>query len=176
MEPEDPTERRFLPRADYRREVVTLDDSHEHVQAILTGVDLSTLGLRVEPHPALELGGRVVVAIHDVVGRGSIEIEAEVIRDDGERGVAMKFSSMSADCAARLEQLVAALPSLESQQFDGRSVMVGRIRTEQRSIPTADRSPEAETGSGTVDGPTPSATGLVRSLRRWRRARRQGRR
>ena len=176
MEPEDPTERRFLPRADYRREVVTLDDSHEHVQAILTGVDLSTLGLRVEPHPALELGGRVVVAIHDVVGRGSIEIEAEVIRDDGERGVAMKFSSMSADCAARLEQLVEALPSLESQQFDGRSVMVGRIRTEQRSIPTADRSPEAETGSGTVDGPTPSATGLVRSLRRWRRARRQGRR
>jgi hypothetical protein len=185
-------ERRFYPRAAFHHEVVTLDDDRLRVQTVLTACDLSTLGLRVEPHPELDLGQTVIVAIHDPVGEGSIEIDAEVVRDDGPRGIVLTFSNMTADVAARLDQMVGALPALESLQPGRRKVMVGRIRTQRRRIPRESPPGVATDHAADLTAPTPptqlAPPGLgawplrrdplnerAQTLRRHRRSRRQRR-
>ncbi|HEM45702.1 MAG TPA: PilZ domain-containing protein, partial [Alphaproteobacteria bacterium] len=128
-----PPERRHVMRAALDAEVLALDRDRARVSAVLAGRDLSTLGMRVESHPDLEVGLRIIVAFYDHVSRGMIEISAEVVRDDGGRGLGIRFLEMSAECAARLERLVATLPTLESLLPHAHPIMVARIRPDPRA-------------------------------------------
>jgi len=126
-----PLERRRARRTTLRGEVVALDAHRERVSAVLTGRDLSTLGMRVEPHPELVVGRRLVVAFYDCVSRGTVEMLGEVVRDGGAHGLGIRFVEMDAGTAARLEQLVATLPQVESLVPHTRPLVVARIRADE---------------------------------------------
>lgn len=127
-------ERRHGIRGVLDSEVVALDESRRRVTAVLAGRDLSTLGMRVDPHPEFVIGRRMRVAFYDSVSRGTLEIAAEVVRDDGARGIGIRFVGMDTDTAARLDQLVAALPAVESLVHGNRGLVVARIRADESSL------------------------------------------
>jgi len=148
-------ERRRGVRGGLDAEVVALDESQSRVTAVLMGRDLSLLGMRVDPHPEFVVGRRMRVAFFDSISRGTLEISAEVVRDDGDRGMGIRFVGMDAQTAARLGELVAALPVVESLTPRSPSLMLARIRSD---APAADRGPASVTAAAppaiaTVESP-----------------------
>jgi hypothetical protein len=143
-------ERRHRTRATLEGEVVALDPSWRRVTAVFSSRDLSTLGMRVEPHPEFSVGRRMLLAFYDRAGRGTIQVSAEVIRDDGPHGLALKFVDMDPRDAARLGQLVDALPAVESLVPTARSIVVARI------VPQELLELREEVDAGSVD-PSPEA-------------------
>ncbi len=131
-------DRRHGVRGSLDAEVVALDETRRGVNAVLMGRDLSLLGMRVDPHPEFVIGRRMIVAFFDSISRANLEIAAEVVRDDGDRGMGIRFIGMDADTAARLGELVAALPVVESLTPRRRALLAARIRTED---PVADPRP-----------------------------------
>jgi hypothetical protein len=107
-------DRRRDPRARYDRHVCKLDSTGTRVTALLAGYDLTHRGMRVHPHPELELGTQFAVSLHDQARQRPIEVSAEVIRDDGSDGFALRFVDFDSDLARRIDSLVAALPSAKS--------------------------------------------------------------
>jgi hypothetical protein len=107
-------DRRRDPRARYDRHVCKLDSTGTRVTALLAGYDLTHRGMRVHPHPELELGTQFAVSLHDQARQRPIEVSAEVIRDDGSDGFALRFVDLDSDLARRIDSLVAALPSAKS--------------------------------------------------------------
>jgi hypothetical protein len=90
--------------------VYSLDDG----AGALVARDLSLGGIRIEPGTPLVLGRLVRLAIH-TGGRGEpVIVTARVARDDGVRGLALRFEEIEGDGLRRLEQLVARLPPVES--------------------------------------------------------------
>jgi len=154
-------ERRHGIRGLLDSEVVALDESRRRVTAVLAGRDLSTLGMRVDPHPEFVMGRRMLVAFYDSVSRGTLEISAEVVRDDGPRGIGIRFVGMDTDTAARLEQLVAALPAVESLTDQPRGLMVAHIRADESSLvpslPPDLRPPAESAASESAFGPDDAA-------------------
>jgi hypothetical protein len=70
--------------------------------------------MRVHPHPELELGTQFAVSLHDQARQRPIEISAEVVRDDGSDGFALRFLDLDRDLALRVDSLVATLPDAKS--------------------------------------------------------------
>jgi hypothetical protein len=70
--------------------------------------------MRVHPHPELEVGTQFAVSLHDQARQRPIEITAEVIRDDGSDGFALRFLDLDSDLALRVDSLVSALPNAKS--------------------------------------------------------------
>jgi hypothetical protein len=99
--------------------VCQLDESGSRVTALLAGYDLTARGMRVQPHPELELGTHVALSLHDHARQRPIEVAAEVVRDDGADGLALRFVDLDADVAARIDGLVAALPAANSLVMAG---------------------------------------------------------
>jgi hypothetical protein len=99
------------PRAAYDREVIAICPEATRV---LVGLDLSPGGMRVEPHPRLTVGGRVRLAIYATGEEDPFVVEAHVMRDDGELGLALRFDWMDHDAEERLTHLLGTLPSIES--------------------------------------------------------------
>jgi hypothetical protein len=109
-EPADGRGRKRAPRARYGEHVHSLDDG----AGTLVARDLSLGGIRIEPGAPLVLGRLVRLAIH-TGGRGEpVIVSARVARDDGVRGLALRFEEIEGDGLRRLEQLVARLPPVES--------------------------------------------------------------
>jgi hypothetical protein len=104
-------ERRTQPRADFQQEIVALGDPRTRV---LMGRDLSSGGMRVEALPHLGVGDRLRLALYGPAESEPTLVNAEVIRDDGEAGLALRFEGLPRDQADKLEKLVAALPGIES--------------------------------------------------------------
>jgi hypothetical protein len=80
----------------------------------LVGRDLSARGMRIERHPDLTLGDRFRLALHGPTLARPITLDAAVVRDDGEQGLALAFIGVSSGIARTLEKLVACLPDVES--------------------------------------------------------------
>lgn len=120
-------ERRQHPRGSYAERVVAFG---ERTSRVLMGRDLSPGGMRVEALPDLEPGDRLRLAIY---GPDQVEptmVEAEVVRDDGESGMALQFLDVAADVASRLEKLVACLPdveSLENEEAESLGTVISEI-------------------------------------------------
>jgi hypothetical protein len=112
-------DRRRDLRARFDRHVCKLDESGTRVTALLAGYDLTSRGMRVQPHPELELGTHVSLSLHDHARQRPIELTAEVIRDDGADGLGLRFIDLDADVAARIEALVSALPAAHSLVMAG---------------------------------------------------------
>jgi hypothetical protein len=111
--PTDPehSPRRRHPRLAFDREVIAMCPEATRV---LMGRDLSRGGIRVEPHPKLGIGNRVRVALYADAGDDPFVVEARIVRDDGELGLALRFDWMDADAERQLDQLLEALPSIQS--------------------------------------------------------------
>ena len=103
-------ERRRYPRGAFQREVLALGGSSEGVRDVLVGRDLSVGGIRVEAHPALAFGDRVLLAFYDALTREPLTITAEVVRDDGKRGLGLRFLDLDVAASERVQQIVDTLP------------------------------------------------------------------
>ena len=89
-------------------------DPANHVCTTLVGRDVSPRGMLVETHPSLVPGQRVRVAVHTGAGREPIVLEAKVARNDGARGLVMRFVQMRDTHTEALVALVAALSPVEA--------------------------------------------------------------
>lgn len=117
-------ERRVAARHAYAgRRIVALG---EEAARVLIGRDLSVGGMRVERAPNLAVGQRFQVAIHVSPGQTPLVVGAEILRDDGERGFAVRFADVDEAAARYLDKMVSALPVLA----DGEGVVVSEIVTE----------------------------------------------
>jgi len=115
------------------REVVTLDEAGARAVHALVGRDLSPLGMRVDPHPELALHQRLRLALYEPsVGRPLL-LEAEVARDDGEAGLALRFVDVASEVAGEIASIVASLPALESLRPEGRRIVVGEYLLESHA-------------------------------------------
>ena len=119
--------RRKNPRAAFERRVTSLG---EEASLVLMGRDLSVGGMRTEPHTGLEVGTKLQLAIYGAAREEPFIVRAMVVRNDGDEGVGLRFEYIPGDAAARLESLVASLPSVESlhgTEADGLGSVVSQI-------------------------------------------------
>jgi hypothetical protein len=124
-------ERRCLPRVSLEREIVSLDATGTRAAHALVGRDLSLLGMRVDPHPELALHQRLRIALYEPSVARPIVVDAEVARDDGEAGLALRFVDVDPGVAEEIACIVAALPSLESLHHDPGRIVLGEFLREQ---------------------------------------------
>ena len=119
--------RRQNPRGSYSEKVLAFGERDNRV---LMGRDLSSGGMRVEALPDLAPGDQFRLAIYGPDRPEPTMVDTEVVRDDGESGMALRFLDVAPDDAARLEKLVACLPdveSLESGEADGLGAVISEI-------------------------------------------------
>lgn len=90
--------------------VIALGDEATRV---LMGRDISLGGMRVDPNPLLSVGDALRLAIHVNGLEVPLVVDAEVHRNDGEHGVALRFVELSSDARRYLGAAVEELPVLE---------------------------------------------------------------
>ena len=127
-------DRRKDPRAAFERSVTSLG---EEASQVLMGRDLSVGGMRIEPDSGLEVGTKLQLAIYGAAREEPFLVRAIVVRDGGDEGVGLRFEHLPSDVAARLESLVASLPSVESlhgTEADGLGSVVSRILENENEL------------------------------------------
>lgn len=107
-------ERRRRPRARLRREVVALDAEADRVVHTLVGCDLSREGIRVEAHPLIATGDRIRIALYAASASEPLVLAAVVARDDGPRGLWLRFESADEAALARIDAQLESLAPIES--------------------------------------------------------------
>lgn len=120
------SERRNHGRGTFESPVIA---DGEEGRRVLMGRDLSPGGMRVERLPDLELGDRFKLALYGPSQDEPFEIAAQVIRDDGENGLALAFEPLPVEIARELEKLVACLPEVESLE-EGEARGLGAVISE----------------------------------------------
>jgi hypothetical protein len=130
--PEAPTpeERRRNARVVLQHEVLALDAQSQRVLHTLVGCDLSEQGVRVEPHPLIAYGDRLRLGLYDAAHAEPIVLDAEVVRDDGDRGLAILFVEPGRGERRKLRQLMESLPAIETRRTPGashESIVIGEI-------------------------------------------------
>lgn len=124
-EAEGSDERRRASRHAYAgRRVVALG---EQAARVLIGRDLSVGGMRVDPAPNLQPGQVLQLAIHVSAGETPLVVRAEIVRDDGERGFALRFCDLSTSAERYLAKMVGVLPVLEDGGGQGHGLVVSEI-------------------------------------------------
>lgn len=119
-------ERRTGPRGAYP---AVLRAAGEDKTLALVGRDLSAGGMRIERHPGLALGDRLRLTLHGPTLMRPLSLEAAIVRDDAEQGLALAFIGVSRETAFALEKLVACLPDIESLA-DGELAGLGSVLSE----------------------------------------------
>ena len=122
------SDRRRHARHRYARRVIAASPDGS-VHRVLIGRDLSTGGMRVDRSRELRVGSQLRVALYDAAREAPVIVDARVVRDDGEHGLALRFENVSAEAAGRVEQLVATLPPVECL-FDGEAGSMGTVVAE----------------------------------------------
>ena len=123
-------DRRRRLRGEWHHEVVALDEQTEAVQHVLLGTDLSTGGLRVEPHPVLRIGDRLMLALYDADQPEPLIVRARIAHEDGRQGWGLIFEDLSEQAAERLDAMVSVLPPVSALSRDEdkpQGVVLGRI-------------------------------------------------
>jgi hypothetical protein len=124
--PSSDAERRKHERFVFRSEVIGLS---EEAATVLVGHDLSIGGMRVTGARGLEPGLRLRLAVFGAPNEEPILVRGEVVRNEA-GALGLRFVDVGAEAAARLERLVAHLPSVESldlDEADGLGAVVTRI-------------------------------------------------
>jgi hypothetical protein len=122
-----PQERREQPRGVLDREVVALDEGRRRVVQTLVGRDLSRGGMRIDPHPGVTPGVRLCVALYEQAQAEPLVLDAEVTRDDDERGLLLGFRRIDAASLERIERIVAQLPPVQKLRPQPHRVVLGSI-------------------------------------------------
>jgi c-di-GMP-binding flagellar brake protein YcgR len=86
---------------------------------VLMGRDISLGGMRVDSNPLLSVGDALRLAIHVNGLDVPLIVDAEVHRNDGEHGVALRFLELSSDARRYLGNAVEELPVLEPGEEEG---------------------------------------------------------
>ncbi len=124
----DESDRRKERRGDYQQRI-EVDRSGEIT--VLMGRDLSATGMRVERFADAAVGSHLDLALYGPSESEPMTIDAEIVRDDGERGVALRFCNLAREDAAKLERFIACLPAVESLE-DSEAAGMGAVLTEIR--------------------------------------------
>jgi c-di-GMP-binding flagellar brake protein YcgR len=103
------SERRIQERHTLSRRIVALG---EEAARVLIGRDLSVGGMRIDSTPGIALGDRLKVAVHVRPDGQPLVVSAEIARDDGPEGMALRFVDLSPAARAYLEEMVFALPAI----------------------------------------------------------------
>lgn len=121
-----PPDRRRRARHAYDHRVVALV---EQATRVLLGRDISTGGMRVDPHPSLSVGDRLELALHAGARSEPVVVDAVVQRDDGDRGLVLRFDGDEEPVARALESVIAHLPVIAGTGGDesGSAVIVSEI-------------------------------------------------
>lgn len=119
---DDAADRRKHSRGAFGQQVARLDDE---AHSVLLGRDLSAGGMRIEYHPQVQVGDVLELALYVSPREEPIVVKARVAHDAG-NGLGISFETLAADVAARLEKLVARLPSVETLQ-GGESAGLGSV-------------------------------------------------
>lgn len=82
----------------------------EEASRVLMGRDLSRGGMRVNPNPLLAVGMKLQLAVHAETREMPLILNAVVDRDDGERGLVLRFCDLSAELSRYLDYVIHALP------------------------------------------------------------------
>ncbi len=135
---EPPLTPRRSPRGRYRERVLVFGDADR----VLIGRDLSRGGMRVDPTTAISTGEQIRIAIEGGPGIEAVVVSASVTRDDGDRGLALRFESIEPDGEQRLEEIVRSLPAIEAPGSDAASDAEGVVMAQvlprvMRVIPQA---------------------------------------
>jgi hypothetical protein len=120
-------ERRDGPRGSFTGRVIAAGAGISHM---LIGRDLSSGGMRVRRDPDLELGDEIKLAIYGRPGQPAIMLKAVVTRDEGDDGLVLRFHDVPTSIAARLEQIVAELPTLPGERSAASPAQPGVVVTE----------------------------------------------
>jgi hypothetical protein len=100
-------------RGVFEREIVQVDEELRVVQALL-GRDLSVDGIRVVRQLGLSPGDKLQLALFDASQQEPMILSAEVSRDDAGSGLFLRFVDLSTEMTARIEEIIATLPTIES--------------------------------------------------------------
>jgi hypothetical protein len=109
--PEETDNRRKHRRGAFEHAIMSLD---QEAASMVMGRDLSVGGMRIDPNPDLKLGDQLRLAIYGAPRNDPFIVRARVVRDDQGEGLGLQFENLKPGLAARLESLVAKLPSVES--------------------------------------------------------------
>ena len=106
-------ERRLGSRLKLSHEALAIDDRTGIARDVLFGTDLSLGGMRVEPHPALQRGAPIRIALQPPGGASPVMLRAEVTRDDGPRGLLLRFLALSPSTKLAIERMLDAAAEIE---------------------------------------------------------------
>ena len=124
----DTHDRRNQARHHIDRRVIALA---EEATRVLMGRDISFGGMRVNPNPLLKVGSNVRLAIH-VNGREiPLVVMARVHRDDGERGVVLRFHQLDSSETQVLTEMLNSLPVLEADDDFESGIIVSEILSDE---------------------------------------------
>ncbi len=102
-------ERRAGPRRALQRHFVAMA---EEATRVVIGRDISQGGMRIDPHPTLSMGDELSIAVHLRAREAPMVIQARVERDDGDRGLLLRFHDLPEATAERLGRIVEVSPIL----------------------------------------------------------------
>jgi len=120
------SERRVQERHAISRRIVALGDEAARV---LIGRDLSVGGMRIDATPGLSKGDRLKVAVHVRPDGQPLVVSAEITRDDGADGMALRFVDLSTEASTYLEEMLFALPNIieSDNSKEGSGVVVSEV-------------------------------------------------
>jgi len=129
---EVPSERRIQDRRAITRRLIALGDEAARV---LIGRDISVGGMRIDSTPGLAMGDRLKVAVHVRPDGQPLVVSAEIVRDDGPQGMALRFIDLSPATHTHLEEMVGALPSIieSNGSKEGAGVVVSELVGRRRA-------------------------------------------
>ena len=99
----------------------------EQAARVLLGRELSLGGMRVDRDALLRVGQNVRLALHVSSLEAPLVVTARVHRDEGARGMVLRFHALSRDDTHHLRSLVDALPAVETGARDESGVVVSEI-------------------------------------------------
>lgn len=120
------SERRKDRRTDYLQRIEAQNSGET---SVLMGRNLSANGMCVEHFADARIGAFLNLAIYGSSESAPLQVEAEIIRDDGERGIGLRFCDLPRETSAQLEKFVACLPAVESLE-DGEALGMGSVLAE----------------------------------------------
>ncbi len=121
-EPEKPDERREDRRVVYEREILLPSEA----ESVVMGRDLSMGGMRIHPHPNLQVGDKIDLALYGNPREEPTMLKATVVRDEEDGGFGLAFQNVEVRVAEKLEKLIAQLPAVEPLQ-EGESESMGSV-------------------------------------------------
>ncbi len=124
--------RRVDVRRTISRPVVAMS---RHATRVLLGRDISVGGMRIDANSTLAVGERFDVAIHVRAQQAPLVVRARVDRDDGDRGLLLRFEDLTDEARACLEHLVDFLPILANRgdERENGAVVVSEILEREAS-------------------------------------------